>query len=597
MTSETEDALDRRLSHRIRALVAQLDGAPRLDAETLAAALAGPVSFDDVRAFVRFDRDAYARVLVYRGERFELRLLCWRPGQCSSLHGHGDAACAFRIVRGVAEEIVLGERDRAWPPGAVVEEVGLRVHQVRNPGPDPLITLHAYSPPLPVNAPSARSGRSVVIVGGGLAGAALAHHLLQVGGPELRIEVVERGPWLGRGVAYGVESESFRLNVPACGMSLEPEDPDDYVRFLGLSDRYAFTSRAAYGRYVAARLADSIRASPAKLRVYRDEAIAATEDHVELRDGRLEADTIVLATGLSVGSSEWSPRVIDAWDECGLATLSRDARILVVGSGLSALDVIAWLDAHRFVGHALMVSRRGLLPHPHTPEPPGPPLPTEAIEEAPTELRPLIRWVRERIEATDPWQHGADALRPHVARLYAGLSPADRRRFLVHLRPYWDVFRHRAPADALARVFDWERAGRLERCAARVAATRETSGAVHVTLQHRDGRATSHEVDAIVRCTGPRQSAEDSALWRSLLARGLARRDPVGIGVETDATGRIVDAAGRPSERLFGLGWVERASRWETTAAPDIISRARQLARRIATADAASRAVMRHGLP
>ena len=73
----------------------------------------------------------------------------------------------------------------------------------------------------------------MVIVGGGVAGVAVAYHLLREMNADGRIHVVEMGPWLGRGIAYGVESEVFRLNVPASRMSLDPEVPDDFVAFSG----------------------------------------------------------------------------------------------------------------------------------------------------------------------------------------------------------------------------------------------------------------------------------------------------------------------------------------------------------------------------
>ncbi len=208
-----------------------------------------------MRGFVSFGDEDYVRALIYRNDDLELRLHCWRPGQSSSLHGHGASACAFKILRGTATETVLGDRDRVWAPGSTVVEDQPRLHQVMNAGSDALLTLHAYSPPLPVAAASPRRGRDVVIVGGGVAGVAVAYHLLREMNADGRIHVVEMGPWLGRGIAYGVESEVFRLNVPASRMSLDPEAPDDFVAFSGTSEPHAFLGRALFARYVTARVA------------------------------------------------------------------------------------------------------------------------------------------------------------------------------------------------------------------------------------------------------------------------------------------------------------------------------------------------------
>ena len=221
---------------RIEALLRDLEASPTLDAEALVAALAAPIEFSDVVPWVRFDAETYRRNLVARTARWEVRLMCWRPGQATSLHPHGDSACAFRIIRGSATETRLGDRDRVWTQGEVVREPdGSVVHQVANREVDALISLHVYSPPLPVDAPSPAHGHEIVVVGGGFAGAAAVTHLLSRGDRSLRITWVEHGPWLGRGIAYGVESPVHKLNVPASRMSIDPAKPNDFVDFRTVS--------------------------------------------------------------------------------------------------------------------------------------------------------------------------------------------------------------------------------------------------------------------------------------------------------------------------------------------------------------------------
>jgi uncharacterized NAD(P)/FAD-binding protein YdhS/quercetin dioxygenase-like cupin family protein len=585
------------LTPALAALRDHLLGIARPDGAAMAAALAAaPITFDDVRGFVRFDDESYVRALICSNDRLELRLHCWRPGQSSSLHGHGASACAFKILRGTATETVLGDRDRVWAPGSVVVENAPRLHQVMNAGRDPLLTLHAYSPPLPVDAPSSRRGRQVVIVGGGFAGAAVAYHLLREMEGDGRIHLVEMGPWLGRGIAYGVESEVFRLNVPASRMSLDPETPDDFVTFSGSEAApHAFLGRALYARYVTARFGACVKTSKAKLRLWRDEAVAVTRDAVVLRSGAtLPAEAVVLATGIvprvKHAHALWHPRVIDAWDECALATLPKQGRLLLLGSGLSALDVLAFLDAQGFAGEVTLVSPRGLLPLPHEPEFQGTtPLPAADVERAPKTVGPLVRWVRRTIAAAVagglPWQRAIDRLRPHVVSLYRALPAADRASFVRHVRPYWDVFRHRAPADALVRVDEWARAGRLRRLAGRVTIDgREDASSVTVAINERSGQARRERFDAVVRCVGPALDAAEATtpLLQSLIAGGLAALAPNGLGIETTPDGRIIDGTGEASSRIFGLGAVRRACDWETTSVPDIAKHAQQLARAIA---------------
>jgi uncharacterized NAD(P)/FAD-binding protein YdhS len=584
------------LTPALAALRDRLLAIPRRDGAALAAALAAPITFDDVRGFVRFDDEDYVRALIYRSDDLELRLHCWRPGQSSSLHGHGASACAFKIIRGTATETVLGDRDRVWPPGSIVVEDQPRLHQVMNAGSDALLTLHAYSPPLPVDAASRRRGRDVVIVGGGFAGVAVAYHLLREMDADGRIHLVEMGPWLGRGIAYGVESEVFRLNVPASRMSIDPDTPDDFVTFSGSDEPHAFLGRALYARYVTARLAATVRERPAKIRLWRGEAVAVTADSVVLRSGTtLPAAAVVLATGIvpRVTRDHWHAKVVDAWDECALATLPSQGRLLLLGSGLSALDVLAFLDAQGFAGEVTLISPRGLLPLPHEPvfaSHGTPPLTAADVEQAPRALGPLMRWVRGTIASAVrdgvPWQRAVDRLRPHVTSLYRALPPAHRARFVRHVRPYWDVFRHRAPADAMERVERWARAGRLHRLAGRVTIDRRNAAELTVDIRERSGRQRRERFDAMVRCVGPALDVAEAQtpLLRSLIDGGLATLVPHGLGIETTPEGRLVDGHGEPSSRLYGIGAVRRASDWETTSVPDIARHALQLARAIAKA-------------
>ena len=562
---------------------------------SLAAALQHSIGIDDVAPWIRFDTANYVRSLVTRSGHWELRLLCWRPGQSSSLHGHGRSACAFRVLRGSATETILGARDRRWAPGDVVAEVGTGlVHQVGNHDSDALLTLHAYSPALPVDAPSPRDGHHVVVVGGGFAGVAAAFHLLRHGGRDLRVTMIERGPWLGRGIAYGVDSEVFRLNVPASKMSIDPARPDDFVHWAGSeATPDAFLSRSRYGAYVVARFADAVRTCSGKLRVIRGEVRAVNDDGVELVDGRcFPATSVVLATGLEPRMSRSllpdDPRIIDAWDECALAALPRDGRLLVLGSGLTALDVISFLSVHGFRGSATVVSRRGLLPAPHDTRPSlAGALPHSIVADAPRDLRRLIGWVRGLVaDAADrgvSWQHAIDSLRPHVGRLWRGLPPRDRARFVRDVRPFWDVLRHRAPADVHALVQRWCGEGRLERVAGSVARCAPTPNGLEVELRLAGGGTRDVRFDAIVRCIGPAlaRAEADAPLVHGLIESGRAAADLAGLGIVTDERGCVVDRHGKPSERLFALGALRRASSWETTAVPEIAAHAAELAQLI----------------
>jgi uncharacterized NAD(P)/FAD-binding protein YdhS len=429
--------------------------------------------------------------------------------------------------------------------------------------------------------------RSLVIIGGGFAGAALAYHVLRHASP-VRVTIIERNEQLGRGLAYAADHPSLRLNVPAARMSLDPERPDDFVQFAGCeATPQDFLPRRQYGAYIDARLAQVRSAYPDRVQVVRGAAVALDEREVQLADGRcFAADRFVIATGLAAQSGGMWPddtRIVDAWNERACERKAQAGRILLVGSGLSAIDALQLLHAGGHCDEIVMLSRHGLLPRPHAahgckfqwPEQLGP---------APARLGALLRWgraaVREAERAGCSWQHVLDALRPQLPQLWQQLSVADRARFVRLVRPYWEVLRHRAPPEALAMIEAMQAQGQLRVLAGRALACEAHSGGLDVTLRSRGGEVCVERFAGVVRCQGGslELDLQSSPLMAALVRGGLARIDATKLGIVTAEHGRIVDAAGHPSQHLFALGQPCRASRWETTSVPEIVRDARALA-------------------
>ena len=85
------------------------------------------------------------------------------------------------------------------------------------------------------------------------------------------------------------------------------------------------------------------------------------------------------------------------------------------------------------------VSRRGLVPRAHAEHGIAP----VTLEEVPLgSLKRLWRWLLNR-GATVGWRAAVDSLRPHSQLLWQSLSASEKRRFLRHARPWWDVLARR----------------------------------------------------------------------------------------------------------------------------------------------------------
>jgi uncharacterized NAD(P)/FAD-binding protein YdhS len=257
------------------------------------------------------------------------------------------------------------------------------------------------------------------------------------------------------------------------------------------------------------------------------------------------------------------------------AGIDPDATVLVLGTGLTMVDYIQSLvhDGHR--GPIVAMSRRGLLTRPHRRADPVRILETEVPFGA--SISQLLRWFRGRVDAHaakgGDWRSVIDGVRPYTQRLWRELPPASKRRFLEHARAWWDVHRHRMAPEVEARITQALYDGRLTLMAAKVTGIEPTDAGARVRYRRRgQSEIRSMQVGAIVDCTGivkdPLASANPAV--RSLLDRGLARVDPLHIGIETGPDCAILNHDGVPSPRLFAVGPLTRAAFWEIIAIPDI---------------------------
>jgi uncharacterized NAD(P)/FAD-binding protein YdhS len=397
------------------------------------------------------------------------------------------------------------------------------------------------------------------------------------------VVLLDRAGAFARGVAYTTSEDVHLLNVPAGRMSADPDAPADFLDWLVRRQPEAnaetFARRSLYGEYLAERLA---RAPGVVCRHGEAVDIAATDRglRIGLEDGTtLEASSVVVAPGnlppmLPPGWAELPSHLAwrTPWGGEG-PWPARDAEILLLGAGLTAVDVALSLDARGHRGTIHVLSRHGLLPRPN---------PVRAFTGGgasvlPHGLRALVRWMRAETEHTDA-RALIDFARPRITELWQALSGAEQRRFLRHVRPWFDVHRHRIAPEVAARLAALAAEGRLRVHAGRLSSIAARGGRLSVQYRPRGERRTaSLEVALAVPCTGPDQQlgrAPDRFIV-SLLARGLARPGPHGIGLATRPDGSV---EGPAADRLWTLGPMRRGELWETTAIPEIRVQARAIA-------------------
>src|SRR5262249_28288058 len=96
-----------------------------------------------------------------------------------------------------------------------------------------------------------------------------------------------------------------------------------------------------------------------------------------------------------------------------------------------------------------------------------------------------------------------------------------------------------------------------------------------------DGVGRELRVGWLINGTGPAAEVTGDPFLRSLIDSGLARPDPLRLGLDAGEAGAVLDAAGRPHDRIFALGPPLRGVRYETTAIPEIRAQAAALVPRI----------------
>ena len=112
-----------------------------------------------------FSDRTYQRKLLCRTPRFDLLILCWRPGQSSTIHDHADSLNATRVYRGVltsrtfevsqrqpidrcsADRCCLQSEEKLGA-GAIATVDRQQIHQLANTSEENLVTLHIYARPL-----------------------------------------------------------------------------------------------------------------------------------------------------------------------------------------------------------------------------------------------------------------------------------------------------------------------------------------------------------------------------------------------------------------------------------------------------------------
>ncbi len=440
----------------------------------------------------------------------------------------------------------------------------------------------------------------VAVVGGGFTGAVFAIHLSRMAERRLDIAIVEPRDRLGRGVAYDTADPDHRLNGPLPVHFVYPDAPEQlpgwYIERGGpardpearAADGNIYMRREDFGRYVEEQLRAHMdgNASGSRIRHIQSHVLAARQTsngyRLALNDGQtLSAKLTILAVGydrphapppFDGAISNHIGFFADPWDTARIRETPADARVLLLGTAQTASDVIAVLLRSGHKGPIAAISRHGLRPRRRPAAAAGPPPDVmgrvvrsvslfTAAHGRHTTVRSLLRTLRSearRAEAAGgAWFEPFGDLRDSVWDLWPALPLVEKRRFLRHLRVWYDVHRFQLPPQIEMRIAEAEDTGQLSFEAAFCVSAACDGSVLSVTLRRRgSGERHRKSFDAIVNCTGPRMRPDRSTnlFVATLAARGYATPHPVGIGFCVDDECRAIGAGGRADPHLRIVG-------------------------------------------
>ncbi len=466
--------------------------------------------------------------------------------------------------------------------------------------------LHLFPERTHTAFPQAYAGKKpIAVIGAGFSGTIATLQLLRRLPDDQPVLLCERSSDFARGMAYSPGDNTHLLNVRAANMSAISDERmhfEDWLRqraaatdgkLDGLFDTEAglFASRGLYGQYLRSILDHAMRqtAGHAQLRLLPDEI-----NDVEPIEGggfnlvcasgqKLEVAGVVLAVGNLPAEEGDDPRICsNAWDPKAWRALDDSRPIMIVGTGLTMIDLAVGIRRRGFSGTIYALSRGGLLPTRHTVTATWPtPMLTIAEERSmPLLMRRLRQEIAAAAEQGVDWRAVIDSMRPITASLWVRFSLDERRRFLRHIRRYWDVHRHRMAPPHADMVETMIADGSLKIIAGRISSMVKGENCVRVTYCPKSGTEPQVlDVQRVIKASGLEHiSRTRDPLMQRLLDRGLVRMDAQGMGLDVTDGLNAIRADGDPAPRIWALGPIVRGVFWECVAVPDIRVQASHLA-------------------
>ncbi|MFZ4540235.1 MAG: FAD/NAD(P)-binding protein [Rickettsiales bacterium] len=417
----------------------------------------------------------------------------------------------------------------------------------------------------------------IAVIGFGFSGLMATVNLVREAKAPLTIYIIDDSS-AGFGTAYSTTNPDHLLNVRSDNMSAFADAPDNFVNWLSRNEttrHYTpddFVPRKIYGNYLQSIWRDTQRLAAEKqieLKLVPSRATAIQPDKAILteRGDAIAVDTIILATGHemkpvlpeikspTIVQNPWAP---DAFKDAS-GWLSP---VLLIGTGLTAIDMVLSLRRAGYTGAIIATSRSGALPQVHA-------APTaicsfNADELEKKSLSKLLRLLRKKIAATGDWRSTVDALRSYTQTLWQRLSTYQQQKFIARLLSRWNNHRHRMAPEIAERIQSEIAAGTVRIIACKKLDSTLQSDTVTIIANNE-----AFNPSRIINCTGLELNLarSNNTLLKQLAANGFVEPHATGLGIAVDIQYR---AWGALYPHLYAMGSLLTGQLLESTAVPEL---------------------------
>lgn len=445
----------------------------------------------------------------------------------------------------------------------------------------------------------------ILIVGGGVAGCltAIQIHKIQ---PRLKIIIIEREMGkIVRGVAYSKHFIHQPLNVRVKGMSADPDNPVHFENWLTENqtrypyfefDRNSFVARSIYGDYLEEYFGGIKNKSEGKINVREGavDSILYSDDgfRVITSTGEFHPRIVVLSSGnflpkdLSVDTHHLSSENYfrNPW-KAGLPDEIKPTKdVFIVGSGLTAVDIILGLRAKNHTGKIHLLSRNGYLPLPHKD-------PAKHFFSDPSvllsgDIYKLFSAIRKEVKSiNDPfkdWQDVMDSMRAFTSVSWQKLPDEHKKIFLSRLKPFWEIHRHRIPERSLILLEDLKKKNKLFHHRGKLQEVRQRNENLSIHfIANKETKIV--ESSYLINCTGPDVDFKNqgSEFYQNLSTNLEIGTDQFRLGLNCTPKGILKRIDGSVFKNFYCIGSLRKGILWETTAVSDIRMQAKEIAEEI----------------